>query len=221
MQPVTTQKGAAPESETRRRQNRWGEGELLRGEIVTAARRLLERDGTEAMVTLRGVAREADISAPSIYPHFANLGLLLEAVVAAALQELLDQMRAAIAELGEASSPRDRVRAYCRTYIEFGHRQPASYQIVFTRPHPSAMPQVRDAQYASFATFLRDVAAVRPDWSHDETRRHGIGIWTALHGLAILPPHHPRFEWPDTDLMLDNLLDLHLAAAPAALRPKS
>jgi AcrR family transcriptional regulator len=40
-----------------------------------------EITGSEAAVTLRGVAREIGISAPSIYPHFADREEILGAVL--------------------------------------------------------------------------------------------------------------------------------------------
>ena len=54
-----------------RTRNKRGEGAQLRTDIVRAAARLLD-EGTEQNVTLRSVAREAGVSAPSIYSHFAD-----------------------------------------------------------------------------------------------------------------------------------------------------
>src|SRR3954471_1001502 len=77
--------GAAGSGRTR---NRRGEGALLRDEIVTAAERLLEREGNEEALTLRSVAREAGISAPSIYTHFADRDAIVETVLDIAFQRL-------------------------------------------------------------------------------------------------------------------------------------
>src|SRR3954451_21870619 len=49
-----------------------GEGERLRQEILEAATRILEETGREDALSLRGVAREVGISAPSVYRHFKN-----------------------------------------------------------------------------------------------------------------------------------------------------
>lgn len=219
---------SAVDGESRRRQNRWGEGELLREEIVAAARRLLERDGTEAAVTLRGVAREAGITAPSIYPHFRDREKLIEAVISAVADELTAALNAAYEAVGVDASPRDRLRARCHMYIDFGHQHPASYQIFWTRPHPTAMPQVRETVLNDHYEFLATIAAVAPQLTTEQVRITGILMWTALHGLASLPPHHPRFPWPDQALLVENLLDLHLGtqdqvpgASPTASAPTS
>lgn len=62
-----------------RARNKRGEGAQLRDEIVRAATKLLA-DGTSQAVTLRAVVREAGNSAPSIYPHFADLDAIMLAV---------------------------------------------------------------------------------------------------------------------------------------------
>jgi AcrR family transcriptional regulator len=53
-------------TEVLRARNRRGEGSKLRADILAAATRLLEQTGSEEAVTLRAVARQVGISAPSI-----------------------------------------------------------------------------------------------------------------------------------------------------------
>src|SRR3954453_14306660 len=106
--------GAAGGGRTR---NRRGEGALLRDEIVAAAERLLEREGNEEALTLRSVAREAGIAAPSIYTHFAARDAILEAV----LDMAFDRLRLLV--LDSATGVADPVRrlvAGCQTYARFG-----------------------------------------------------------------------------------------------------
>jgi AcrR family transcriptional regulator len=113
-----------------RRPNPRGEGIRLRAEIIAAARRLLERSGDEDALTLRGVAREAGIAAPSIYGHFADRGEVLDAVVADVFGELEEAVRAAAAA---ESDPQRRVGAVCRAYLDFADREPAGYRVLFGR----------------------------------------------------------------------------------------
>ena len=51
--------------EAMRERNRRGEGGKLRADIVAGATQLLEDTGSEDAVTLRAVARQVGISAPS------------------------------------------------------------------------------------------------------------------------------------------------------------
>ena len=64
-----------------RRRNRRGEGGKLRADILAGATELLERTGSEEAVTLRAVARQIGISAPSIYPHFPDRDAIVDAIV--------------------------------------------------------------------------------------------------------------------------------------------
>ena len=71
---------------TTRTRNPRGDGARLRDEILTAATALVD-DG-EVPLSLRGVARRAGISAPSIYGHFADLDALVAAMLAQSFREL-------------------------------------------------------------------------------------------------------------------------------------
>jgi len=51
----------------RHKRNARGQGGRLTEDIVSAALELIEREGTDEAVTLRAVAREIGIAAPSIY----------------------------------------------------------------------------------------------------------------------------------------------------------
>ena len=55
---------------------------------MTGALALIERAGSAEAVTLRAVAREVGIAAPSIYPHFADRDAIVTAVVARVFDEL-------------------------------------------------------------------------------------------------------------------------------------
>ena len=56
-------------------------GSRLTGEIVSSALALIERTGSDEAVTLRAVAREVGIAAPSIYAHFADRDAIVMAAV--------------------------------------------------------------------------------------------------------------------------------------------
>lgn len=192
----------------RRQQNRWGEGDLLRLEIIAAARRLLERGGTETAVTLRGVAREAGITAPSIYAHFDDREQLVETVIAAVAEDARRALTQALSALDDDAPARERLRTYFNVYITFAHKRPASYQVLFVRPHPTAMPNVREAMLEIKRAFDSLIAEAVPALSSTQVETRATLIWAALHGLAALPPHHPRFPWPPQHVLVEELLDL-------------
>jgi AcrR family transcriptional regulator len=91
-------KSRAAASASRSRNPR-GSGDRLRGEIIDAAITLLAALGPEKQFSLRSVAKEAKIAAPSIYIHFADRTALLLAV----LEKLFSEQIAVRAAAEEAA----------------------------------------------------------------------------------------------------------------------
>jgi AcrR family transcriptional regulator len=189
-----------------RPRNPKGQGDRLRDEILGAARRILEESGTEDAVTLRATAREAGVTAPAIYSHFANREEMVETVIAAAFDEFAT---AVLGEMTGIEDPTRRLRAACRAYVDYGHRHPATYRVIFTRHRPSALPSVAasaDAVFQILVDLLDESAAIgRRDGG--DARTDAATLWLGMHGLATLPPSHPRFDWPEQDVLLDRLIE--------------
>jgi AcrR family transcriptional regulator len=190
-----------------RTRNPRGEGARLRDEIVDAAGELLERRGGEAAITLRAVARGVGISAPSIYPHFANREEILGAVLTRAADALLARLRAAARG---AEDPVDRLRALARAYVAFAAEQPHRYRLLFERASPpaaaAAFAILLDAVRASVAAGAS--AAPSPPAA-------AIELWVALHGYVTLRPAASGVPWPETEDVLESLV-IRLAWIPAS-----
>jgi AcrR family transcriptional regulator len=188
--------------------NRRGEGARLRGEIVAAARRLLEQSGNEDALTLRAVAREAGIAAPSIYPHFPDRDAILDAVVAEAFGALHEAVRTAAAA---EPDPARRLMSVCRAYLEFAERQPARYRVLFGRSRAAATettprPVTELGGAGAFGVLVDAVDAVRARAASRETAPGGpapdvlvdaTALWAGLHGFAALRASVPVFPWPE------------------------
>ena len=97
---------------------------------------LIERTGSDEAVTLRAVAREVGIAAPSIYPHFADRDAIVMAVVVRIFAELTDAIEAGEAAAGP--DPVDRLVAGCAAYVEYGLSHPARYGVLFSERRASA-----------------------------------------------------------------------------------
>src|ERR1700691_4242301 len=80
-----------------RRRNARGHGSALAEEIVSGALAIIDRTGSSEAVTLRAVAREVGIAAPSIYAHFPDRQAILMAAVGQIFDELASQIRRGIA----------------------------------------------------------------------------------------------------------------------------
>ncbi|MER5865260.1 TetR/AcrR family transcriptional regulator [Kitasatospora sp. NPDC002040] len=186
-----------------RPRNRRGEGPRLREEIVRAALGLIEREGSKEAVTLRAVAREVGIAAPSIYGHFPDREAIVEAVVLEALARLNRMTEAAKAA---EPDPVDALLAGCAAYVEFGTREPACYRVVFsTTPHPTEVPACqggsRPTGRDAFMALVRSLEACVEAGRSTSTDPFGdaVALWTALHGQVTLRAALTDFPWPPTD----------------------
>ncbi len=190
-----------------RKRNPRGEGSRLREEILDAAVRLIDAGGPER-VTLRGVAREAGISAPSIYDHFADRTEILAAVLDRFLGELEAHIRAAIEQ---HEDPVDSLLAGCEAYLTFSDQDPSRYAFLF-RYVPSAdtdIPREPAAGEAEPFELLVDgitdcVSAARS--ASTDPWADASAVWSALHGYAGLCASVPDFPWPPHQDMLERIV---------------
>lgn len=186
-------------SRSTRARNPRGSGARLRGEIVAAAATLIARTGSDQAVTLRSVAREVGISAPSIYGHFSDRDAIVEAVVS----ESLEQLHLAVADAVSAHpDPVEGLYAGCSAYVEFGVSEPARYRVLFGWSRPKGQsPQSDTRGLAAFNTLVTNldacVAAGRS--ASTDTFVDAVSIWTSLHGQVMLRADLPEFPWPSTD----------------------
>lgn len=114
---------------TVRKRNRRGEGALLRGELIQAAMRILDR-APATQLSLRMVAREAGIAPPSVYPHFADAQTMMTEI----MQECWNQMAlamAAAAEDGCDDNAFSRLARQMTAYVHYAMERPSRYQLLF------------------------------------------------------------------------------------------
>jgi AcrR family transcriptional regulator len=155
-----------------------------RQQIVEAARRLLEEQGPAAL-SMRNVAAEIGIRAPSLYEHVTDKRALESAIIADALNE---QAIAQTAFL-ESYEGDDPLMGVATNYREWAQAHPHLYQLIFARDLDRSDPAVAEAELAA-AVPLRsltggDVSASR-------------AIWSFAHGMVSFELAH-RFP-PDTDV---------------------
>lgn len=200
--PINARRAGAPRGRTPP-----GQGGRLRGEIVAAAERLLAASGDEDALSLRAVAREAGIAAPSVYLHFASKEDLLRGVVAEFFLALRDAVRAASAGIAE---PRQALLAGCLAYCRFAAERPGAYRALFATPRPEAGPPdvPGDPGSEAFATLTDGIAACMGAGFAPPADPHrvAVDVWSALHGIASLRRALPNFPWPPLEPQLRGVL---------------
>jgi len=191
----------------RRGRSRQGEGGRLRDDLILAANRILERTGDEEGLTLRAVAREAGIAAPSVYLHFDGKEELVRAVM---LEHFAALRRAVETAVAAERDPADQLRAGCLAYCRFAIEQPGAYRVLFGN-RTTAFAGLPPDQIPGLDTFGRLVEAVRGCMEagvapRGDPFRVATAVWTALHGAVGLRTAVPFFPWPSIEALVEDAL---------------
>ncbi|MCI2421325.1 TetR/AcrR family transcriptional regulator [Saccharopolyspora sp. K220] len=174
-----------------RERNPRGQGDRLREEVITALVRLVGDD--ERMrplpLSLREVAREAGVTAPALYRHFADKEELGRAVEADGFDKLITAMDAAD-EWAAAGPPSQRLIAQAQAYCRFAHENKGYYRIMFktdfmrftaspTEPHMAAELAER---WRTAVARLRE-QDIELSQSPEQA---AMFIWASVHGRLAL-----------------------------------
>jgi AcrR family transcriptional regulator len=160
-----------------------------RGRLLDAALAVLAEDGVEGL-TLRAIARRANVSHGAPLKHFPHRAALLSAIATIGFRELAAQGRQQVARCpGDASAVR-RLRACARAYVAYALAHPAMFQLMFR--HDLLDPTDRELSRVSLSTFDDGMAArvreaQKEGWRQaDDARLLTGALWSGLQGLAQL-----------------------------------
>ncbi|WP_261560400.1 TetR/AcrR family transcriptional regulator, partial [Frankia tisae] len=201
-----------------------GQGEQLRREILAAVNRLLVEWGSAEKLTMRAVANEVGVSAPSIYLHFPDKA----ALVWAALADKYDDLVAGMARADTASDgpdAREPLRAQTHAYCRFALSNPGHYRLMFEVPQPTVEVARISAHPAHGVS-----ASFRAGFRRCQKTGYALSLpveqaaqtlWAGLHGMVTL--HHSLFPDESTEnltlQLADGLLDSLVANTPGTSPP--
>lgn len=205
-----------------RRRNARGQGARLAAEIVAGAMAIIERTGSDDDVTLRSVAREVGISAPSIYAHFPDREAILWAVAQRVFEGITESIRRATGAPGDTDEV-ERLVAGCEAYVAYGLEHPEWYRALFARRFPSELigappsapgqgallgtptpllddrfPSIGGEAFGLLVDAIERCVAVGASRSTD-VFFDATAVWVAMHGLVSLWSTVRDFPWPGTD----------------------
>ncbi len=156
-------------------------------QIIDATRRVIAAEGLKA-VTMRRVAEEVGIAAPSIYRHFKDRDVLVRAVLAEASQLFATYMFRAL----DHTDPVDQLVATGAQYLKFAFDNEMIFGLMFGAwnelsvvrhsPHPNP-----DNMSAGLQFLVDRVAAcVRAAQTREALLELALEQWAIVHGLASL-----------------------------------
>jgi AcrR family transcriptional regulator len=149
-----------------------------RAQIITAARRIAEREGWSS-VTVRRLSDEISYSQPVLYAHFGSR----EGILAAVAIEGFGEMGLALEKARERVRRGSAIEAVANAYLEFAASSPALYEVMFSLSlsvrfdDPSTPPELR-------YTFSQ-LAELFPEQTSRSTILSEL-LWAGLHGIADL-----------------------------------
>jgi AcrR family transcriptional regulator len=188
---------------TSRIRNARGTGERLRDDIIAAAIKVLSTIGPEDPFSLRAVAKEARITAPSVYIHFDDRNVLLLAVLEKLFREQVALRAAAEEEAAKAGGgPWERLLARSIATVEFGLKHPGHYKVLF---EGRVVLRLNDPRIADFGRpllarsieLIRDIEPVSANARvTGDPQRLALLLWSGLHGVISLRINKPTLDWP-------------------------
>jgi len=109
--------------------------EWARAEILAAAWRLVRSDGIAAL-SMRDLAAEVGMRAPSLYNYFPSKNHLLDAMYAQGMQQMDELVR----NSPRGRNPRETLRNRARAFVAGAVQDPFRFQLLFERPIPGFVP---------------------------------------------------------------------------------
>lgn len=174
----------------------------LRDAIVAAALDVLgHKEPSE--VSLRDLARMVGVGHSALYSHFRDRGELLAIIAGEGFRLLLLELKGAL-EKG-AQEP---LAALVTAYLHFARSNPAHYRTMF-RPESAAPENAKHVEEWCGECFQIVIVTLREQRRLSEVKAFecAIGIWSTLHGLALLgdaagPLHHKVPKESEVDLAI-------------------
>jgi AcrR family transcriptional regulator len=152
--------------------------EARRANIISAARRIAEREGWPS-VTVRRLSDEISYSQPVLYAHFGSREGVLAAIAIEGFRELGLAMEQARKQVERGSA----VKSIADAYLKFAASSPALYEAMFSLSlsipfgQPATPPELRFAFSQILELF--EGQSSRPEVLSEL-------FWAALHGIAEL-----------------------------------
>jgi AcrR family transcriptional regulator len=174
------------------RVRRAGEKEKLQNRIFGAAAAVFLERGYEGF-SMRQIAERIGYSATTIYGYYDSKDDLLYAMVQEGFRRFGDQLTKAAAR---AKKPRDRLKAVCAAYVDFGLKNPVYYQLMFMQ-RADFLFENRDEQGPMIDSFgilehLVQEAMEAGMMKRRDPRVTSTVIWAVGHGITSLAIADPR-----------------------------
>ena len=157
----------------------------LREEILEVSKEILIEDGFSKM-SMRKIAKRADITATSIYLHFKNKDDLLLALI----EESIKNLKSALINVIDPS--KDLIRQLedlADTYIDYALKHPQEYQVIYM-VRPEEMPKYPKEKFKNIRSTYELLADIISEGKKNDlidvesSLISAYTLWAQLHGVV-------------------------------------
>lgn len=184
-----------------------------RREIRKAAAAVYHREG-QAGISVRAIAKEANVSVGTIYTYFGNLQGLMESLWAGPVRRSGEQLETVSLQ---TTDPLERLRALMLTYLQFARDNAEIYRgvFLFVRPLNKPSDKREPAEEAIFPALL--TAAIQDGQAKrlikdGDAADYAMMLWGGLHGCLALPNNFGRLEFANPDKVTEGVIEVLLSA---------
>jgi AcrR family transcriptional regulator len=137
-------------------------------------------------MSLRSIAKEANVSQTAPYRHFKTKENLLAEVSKLGFEDLTNRLKLAINKK-ENSSAQDKFLEMGLAYIDFGLEKRKTYDLMFSLVIDKVeFPELLESAQGAFNELVKILIELYPGISEENLGRQCIKFWAMMHGLVGL-----------------------------------
>lgn len=157
----------------------------LREEILEVSKEILIKDGFSKM-SMRRIAKRANVSATSIYLHFKNKDDLLVTLI----EESIAKLKCALMEVLDPSGDLiNQLEIISRKYVDYALNHPQEYEIIYM-VRPEEMPKYPEEKFRDVRSAYELIADVISEGKRKEfievedSLISAYTLWAQIHGVV-------------------------------------
>lgn len=157
----------------------------LRNEILEVSRNLLIQHGFDKL-TMRNIAKSANVTATSIYLHFENKDDLLLTLIEESIEHLKEQL---VREIDSTKEMIQQLEDLARAYIRFALEHPQEYEIIYM-VRPEEMPQYPKDKFQQIRSAYELLAEIIEKGKREDiidvedSMISAYTLWAQIHGVV-------------------------------------
>ena len=155
----------------------------LKEELISSACKICEVDGHDHM-SLRSIAKEANVSQTAPYRHFKTKESLLAEVSKRGFDELTKRMNEALNKKHNALSLEDQFLEMGLAYLEFGIEKRNIYDLMHSPSIQKAdFPELLESAGGAFDVLVKILMKLHPEIDENQLSQKCMKYWAMMHGL--------------------------------------